>query len=115
MRGCEPGERRGGRAAGVKNARTKELEQRAALSRAIAEKRLGKKAFNGDAHAFLCMIYKDEEQPLDIRLDAAKAAIPYEKPRLAAIAARIENAVTYESLIMKAVESVASKEIEYDK
>ena len=30
-------------------------------------------------------VYKDPQQPLDLRMEAAKAAIAYEKPRLAAI------------------------------
>ena len=39
--------------------------------------------FQGDAHAFLMMVYKDPSLPLALRLDAAKAAIPFEKPALA--------------------------------
>ena len=39
--------------------------------------------FKGDAHALLVMIYQDQTLPLAIRLDAAKAAIPFEKPELA--------------------------------
>ena len=42
-------------------------------------------AFVGDSHDFLMTIYKDPNQPLPLRLDAAKAAIGYEKPKLAAI------------------------------
>jgi hypothetical protein len=36
--------------------------------------------FEGDAHALRVMIYKDPALPLAIRLDTAKAAIPFEKP-----------------------------------
>lgn len=43
------------------------------------------KAFKGDSHALLMAIYKDEAQPLPLRLDAAKAAIGYEIPKLAAV------------------------------
>jgi hypothetical protein len=39
-------------------------------------------AFAGDAHALLMSVYKDTNQPLPIRLDAAKSAIGFEKPRL---------------------------------
>jgi hypothetical protein len=39
-------------------------------------------AFEGDGHAFLVSMYKDPAQPIERRLDAAKAAIPYERPRL---------------------------------
>ena len=42
-------------------------------------------AFVGDAHAFLMAIYKDPGHPIDLRLDAAKAAIRFEKPALAAV------------------------------
>lgn len=42
-------------------------------------------AFRGDAHAFLCAVYKNPEFPAKLRLDAATAAIGYEKPRLAAV------------------------------
>lgn len=41
--------------------------------------------FTGDAHEYLMSIYKNTEIPMPFRLDAAKACIPYEKPRLAAI------------------------------
>lgn len=43
-------------------------------------------AFQGDAHAFMMAIYKDPAQALPLRLDAAKAAVKFEKPALAAIA-----------------------------
>ena len=43
-------------------------------------------AFEGDAHALLMMIYKDENAPIDKRLSAATAAIGYEKNKLASIA-----------------------------
>jgi hypothetical protein len=42
-------------------------------------------AFKGDAHAFLCAVYKNPDFPPKLRLDAATAAIGYEKPRLAAV------------------------------
>src|SRR5215217_4017854 len=41
--------------------------------------------FKGDAHSLLMMIYKDPMQPMNLRLDAAKGAAPYEKPRLAQV------------------------------
>jgi hypothetical protein len=44
----------------------------------------GSRPFKGDAHAFLMMVYKDPSLPLALRLDAAKAAIPFEKPALPA-------------------------------
>ena len=41
-------------------------------------------AFEGDGHALLVSIYKDPARPIELRMDAAKATIAYEKPRLAA-------------------------------
>jgi hypothetical protein len=82
------GERTGrprGRPLGAKNRRTAERE---AAAKAAAET-IGQAvdgAFEGDAHAFLMAVYKDPGKPDDVRLDAAKAAIRYEKPALAAVA-----------------------------
>ena len=54
---------------------------------------LGANAFEGDAHSLLIAIYKDESRPIELRLEAAKAAIRFEKPALAALDAKgtIEN------------------------
>jgi hypothetical protein len=38
-------------------------------------------AFAGDAHTFLVAVYKDPRVDPLARKDAAKAALPYEKPR----------------------------------
>jgi hypothetical protein len=74
----------GGRQKGVPNRRTEQREaavqETAALIRTIIPH-----AFDGDSHALLMAVYKDPQQPLDLRMEAAKAAIAYEKPRLAAI------------------------------
>lgn len=45
--------------------------------------------FPGDAWAFLATVYKDKTNPIGVRVDAAKAAINYEKPRLNAIDMRL--------------------------
>ena len=42
-------------------------------------------AFDGDSHEFLASVYKDPTQPLMKRIEAAKAAIQFEKPKLGAI------------------------------
>lgn len=42
-------------------------------------------AFKWDAHALLCAVYKDPRFPIGRRIDAAKAAISYEKPSLASV------------------------------
>jgi len=83
-RGAKPGERRGGRAKGRPNKRTtglQEAQQQAAQKLAEA---LGESCFEGDAHALLMAVYKDKTQPIELRVDAAKAAVGYEKPRLQA-------------------------------
>jgi hypothetical protein len=51
-------------------------------------------AFQGDAHALLMSIYKNTDKPIELRLDAAKAAIRYEKPALASIDQRTEIDMT---------------------
>jgi hypothetical protein len=84
MRGSAPGERRGGRQRGTPNKRTVALETAQAASAAKVTQALGDAAFEGDAHAFLVAVYKDKAQPVELRLHAARAAIPFEKPRLAA-------------------------------
>lgn len=43
------------------------------------------KAFKGDAHAYLMAIYKDPAKPEALRIDAAKAAIRYERPTLSPV------------------------------
>lgn len=83
-RGAKPGERRGGREKGTPNKRTLEREEQMAAASAALEQALAN-PFAGDSHALLMAIYKNGDLPIQIRLDAAKAAIGYEKPRLAAI------------------------------
>jgi hypothetical protein len=73
-----------GRPSGARNHHTLEREQRISEAASVIEELLPS-AFKGDAHALLMAVYKDQTQPLSIRLDAAKAAIAYEKPRLAAV------------------------------
>jgi hypothetical protein len=85
------GRKTGGRKKGSKNKKTASLEHkgRAALIEALGPA----SAFEGDAHALLIAIYADTSRPIELRLDAAKAAIRFEKPALAALDARgtIEN------------------------
>ena len=42
-------------------------------------------AFEGDALAYLTSIYKDPAKPKNLRIDAAKTAIRYERAALAAV------------------------------
>lgn len=71
-----------GRPIGAKNARsvarTKVLEEAEVKMRAVIAN-----MFDGDAHMLLISVYKDLDQPLPVRIDAAKAAIRYEVPALA--------------------------------
>ena len=83
-RGAKPGERRGGREKGTPNKRTQAREEQMAAASAALEQALAN-PFTGDSHALLMAIYKNQDLPIQTRLDAAKAAIAYEKPRLAAI------------------------------
>lgn len=74
-----------GRPKGAKNKHTREREEAAAKAAERAAEVLGPTAFEGDAHALLIMVYKDAAQPIELRMDAAKASLAYEKPRLSAI------------------------------
>jgi hypothetical protein len=71
------GYKTGGRAAGVPNRRT------AARVEAMAQ---------GDgAHALLIAIYQNPDNDMHSRIDAAKAALPYETPRLTSMELKGEN------------------------
>ena len=50
---------------------------------------LGKDAFEGNALALFQVVYRDVNQPLELRIEAAKAAIPYESARLQVMEARV--------------------------
>src|SRR6476660_373879 len=73
-----------GRPSGARNHHTLEREQRIMEAASVIAELLPS-AFKGDAHALLMAVYKDTTLPIQLRLDAAKSAIAYEKPRLAAV------------------------------
>src|SRR5271156_2737424 len=83
--GARPG---AGRRKGAKT--TKPRRAAASTSRAVnvLTRRGIKDIFPGDAHAFLVSVYKNGELDLAPRVDAAKAAVPYERPRLPPVAAQ---------------------------
>lgn len=82
MRG---GRREGaGRPKGVSDGSTKQRAERVQAAMRAAEARLSD-PFEGDAHQLLIEVYKDKTHPLQVRVDAAKAAIGYEKPRLQSV------------------------------
>lgn len=107
MRGSKPGERRGGRKRGAKNKRTLAREQAQVETAVKIAAALGADAFDGDAHALLMALYKDPAQPAELRMEAAKAAIGYEKPRLASVDGRVDANLSW----AKIVEEVAEKRL----
>lgn len=78
------GVRVGGRQKGTPNKRGAAVKQAAAEA---VERIVGEMpgAFDGDAHALLVTVYKNPAHEWNLRLDAAKAAIRYEKPALATV------------------------------
>jgi len=82
-----------GRPPGSKSKRTVEREQAMSEAAKAIEAAFGDAAFEGDAHAFLMGVYKDTRIDIEKRIDAAKAAIRYEKPALSTIEARVEATV----------------------
>jgi hypothetical protein len=71
----------GGRQKGTPNKRTVQREAAVQAAAALLDGTIAG-AFEGDAHAFLIAVYKNPELPINLRVDAARAAIGYEKPRL---------------------------------
>jgi hypothetical protein len=81
----------GGRKAGTPNKRTVALQAATVTAAEQIDAVLGSDAFDGDALAFLMLVYRDPRQPAGLRLEAAKAALPYQRPRIASIAGKGEN------------------------
>ena len=79
----------GGRKAGTPNKRTVALRTATATAAEQISAALGSEVFHGNAHTLLMTVYKDLKQPIGLRMEAAKAALPYEKPRLASIENKI--------------------------
>ena len=73
-----------GRPPGAKNKRTREREI-ALAEAAVKLREVMGDTFEGDAHALMTMLYQDQSLPLELRLDAAKAAAPYERPKLSSV------------------------------
>jgi hypothetical protein len=86
-RGPRPGH---GRPPGVVlgKKRRRELRRAAALSEAVHGEAPW---FDGDSLAFFQSIYRDPSQPTELKLVAARAAAPYERPALAATHVQIET------------------------
>ena len=79
----------------------KTLEREIALAEASERitKALGDDAFDGDALALMQAIYRDASQPTNLRLDAAKSAIPFERPRLSTVDANVTSRVSLAELV----------------
>src|SRR5215471_2429687 len=79
------GKKTGGRQKGTLNKKTlaRRCDVREAVERIEA---VLPDPFIGDGYALLAAIYKDNRLPLGVRMDAAKAAVVYERPRLAQVA-----------------------------
>jgi hypothetical protein len=60
---------------------------------AIREKNL--EPFDGDAVAYLMSVYKDTTRTDEMRLQAAQAAAPYERPRLSSVDAKVDQRTTH--------------------
>jgi hypothetical protein len=78
-----------------------EVAQAAAQQIKEASEAAGLPAFEGDAHARLMAVYKssDPDIPLALKVDAAKAAIRYEKPALSSIDATITSVKSHEEML----------------
>lgn len=83
------GARKGaGRKPGSRNGFTKDRAERVEATAAAIEAVLPE-AFAGDAHALLMAVYKDPGQEWSLRVDAAKAAVKFEKPALSSVEAKV--------------------------
>ena len=79
----------GGRVKGTPNKQELPLARALREAREKAEREVATDP-NCDAHSLLRAVYLDPAQPIEVRIDAAKAAIGYELPKLNAIDARID-------------------------
>jgi hypothetical protein len=71
---------------------------------------LSSEVFHGDAPALLMTVYKDLKQPIGLRMEAAKAALPYKKPRLASIENKIVD--EFEGMSDEAIEAWLDEQAE---
>lgn len=90
------GQKTGGRVAGVPNKATQ------ARQAAIAASGL-------TPLDYMLKLLRDESQPGDVRLDAAKAAAPYVHPRLAAVEMSGDVKLSADDVLAKLMADIASK------
>jgi hypothetical protein len=97
----------GGSRKGSPNRRTVARERALAAAAEKIADALGSHAFAGDALGLLQLVYRDGRQPIELRLDAARAAAPYERPRLSAMTANLETGLTLEELVTRSLAAPA--------
>lgn len=105
-----PRKKTGGRQKGVGNKRNRQAVIAEAAEKACEILGDQEGIFEGNALAYLMSIYKNPAYDTDVRMDAAKTAINFESPRLAATAVNHSGSVTLESLVMEAIKLANSSE-----
>lgn len=105
------GKKTGGRQKGTPNRRTTAVEEQIREAAQVIEQALPD-AFKGDAHALLMAVYKDTTHPLPVRIDAAKAAISFERPKLAAVqhSGDADNPIHSRTVIEQRIVDTGSRE-----
>lgn len=79
-----------GRPPGSKNKRDVALVEAVEVVDRTIDLELAEK-FPNRAHALLKALVHDNTIPIELRLDAAKAALAYEKPKLAAVQVKVDD------------------------
>jgi hypothetical protein len=98
----------GGSRKGIPNRKTTARGRAVVRAKELADA-LGPHAFAGDALGLLQLVYQDGCQPVELRLDAARAAAPYERPRLSAVTANVEAGLTLEQLVVRSLGQAPAK------
>jgi hypothetical protein len=92
--GRRPGAGRPRGTTGIRNNLVERLERKAekSIGKAVVRlKRVRAKIFDGDAHAYLASVYRNEGADQLNRIRAAIGALPYERPRLAATSVTVRH------------------------
>ncbi|MCI0556687.1 MAG: hypothetical protein L0287_37585 [Anaerolineae bacterium] len=71
-----------GRPKGAKSASTIAKQEAMDQAAQILREAIGSDMFEGDSLVLLSSIYKNQRMPLDVRIDCAKACLPFEHARL---------------------------------
>lgn len=125
------GRKTGGRKAGVPNKQSGIRRHALATSAAILRARLDAEAsaqtpgqpatqspavpdaevnwHRGDAHSLLRLVYTDPRYPMDLRLDAAKSAIRFERPAL--VASHVQHSNSPSRAVLASLSTEKLKEL----